>query len=51
MTQVFANEHAGLIGLLFFFIFFCAVTAWTFRPGARKHYDNIGRIPLEETER
>lgn len=44
----FISAHAGLIGLLFFFVFFCAVALWTFRPGARAAYDKAAHIPLEE---
>ena len=46
----FLSINAGLIGLLFFFVFFCAVTLWTYRPGARKTYQQHGLIPLEEKE-
>ena len=46
----FVTHHAGLIGLLFFFTFFCAVALWTFRPGARAAYQKQAQIPLEETD-
>ena len=46
----FLTTHAALIGLLFFFLFFCAAGLWTFRPGSRKTYQKHARIPLEETE-
>ncbi len=50
MKEFFADADLGLISLLFFFIFFCGVTLWTFRPGAKKKYQEHGRIPLEENE-
>ncbi len=50
MKELFANPDLGLIGLLFFFIFFCVVTAWTFRPGAKKEYSDHADIPLREND-
>lgn len=50
MKELFANADAGLYGLLFFFVFFCAVALWTFRPGAKKHYQDQGKIPLKEND-
>ncbi len=44
------TANAGLIGLLFFFIFFSAVVLWTFRPTAKKVYEKCALIPLEENE-
>ena len=46
MKEIFASADFGLIGLLFFFIFFCAVTLWTFRPSAKKEYQTQANIPL-----
>ncbi len=42
--------NAGLIGLLFFFIFFSLVVLWTFRPSAKKSYEDHALIPLEENK-
>lgn len=50
MKGIFANADAGLIGLLFFFIVFCTIVLWTFRPWAKEKYKDHGRIPLEEKE-
>ena len=50
MKALFANPDIGLIGLLFFFTFFCAVALWTFRPGAKKQYQDHGNIPLQEND-
>lgn len=47
----FISSNAGLIGLLFFFGFFCAILLWTFRPGAKKLYKKHALIPLEETKK
>ncbi len=51
MKSLFASADVGMIGLLFFFIFFCAVVLWTFRSGAKNIYEKYGRIPLEENEK
>ncbi len=40
--------NAGMIGLLFFFVFFVGVVFWTFRPGAKDAYKKDALIPLEE---
>lgn len=48
MKTFFANPDLGLIGLLFFFLFFCIVLVWTFRPGAKKRYEDHGNIPLND---
>lgn len=50
MKELYANPDVGLIGLLFFFIFFCAVAIWTFRPSAKKRYQKDALIPLEENK-
>ncbi len=48
MKHLFASPDLGLIGLLFFFAFFCAVVVWTLRPGARKDYQEHANIPLDD---
>lgn len=48
MKEIFASPDFGLIGLLFFFIFFCIVALWTFRPSAKKKYEKNAQIPLQE---
>lgn len=48
MKHFFANPDLGLIGLLFFFFFFCSVLVWTFRPGAKKNYEQHAQIPLDD---
>lgn len=50
MKHFFASADLGMLGLLFFFIFFCVITLWTFRSGAKTDYEKQGRIPLEENE-
>ncbi|MCB1561972.1 MAG: cbb3-type cytochrome c oxidase subunit 3 [Alphaproteobacteria bacterium] len=44
----FLAAHAGVIGIIFFFTFFCLVTLWTFRPGAGAVYRKYAQLPLEE---
>lgn len=46
----FVTTHAGLIGLLFFFVFFTLMALWVFRPGAKKSYQDHADIPLKETD-
>lgn len=48
MKSFFASADVGLLGLLFFFLFFCGVVVWVFRPGSRGKYQKDARIPLEE---
>ena len=50
MKQFFASADYGLTGLIFFFVFFTVVAFWTFRPGAKKIYQDRGNIPLKENE-
>lgn len=40
--------HAGVIGLIFFLVFFLATTAWIFRPGAKQSYQEKASIPFKE---
>ncbi len=46
----YISLNAGLIGLIFFFVFFITVTLWTFRPAAKESYEKHALIPLEENE-
>ncbi len=48
MKSFFADPDMGLVGLLFFFVFFCGVLVWTFRPGSKKSYEDKAQIPLKE---
>ncbi len=50
MKEYFANPDFGLIGLLFFFVFFCVVAIWTYRPGGKSVYKKFGDIPLMEND-
>lgn len=50
MTPLFASEHAGMIGLLFFFIFFTATALWVYRPGKKEHYQHFADIPFKEND-
>lgn len=42
------SEHAGLIGLIFFFSFFVVMAVWVYRPGAKKDYQDKAQIPLKD---
>ncbi len=46
----FLSAHAGLIGLLFFFFFFCAVSVWVMRPGSKNIYNKSASIPFKEND-
>jgi len=50
MKEIFASGEYGLVGLLFFFAFFVAITLWTLRPNAKKKYEDHGNIPLKEND-
>ena len=50
MHELYANATAGMIGLIIFFLFFCGLLIWLFRPGSKKHYEDAGKIPLQEDE-
>lgn len=50
MKEIFASPAFGLMGLLFFFVFFCIVTLWTFRPSAKKKYEKEAQIPLQDSD-
>lgn len=50
MKEIFASANYGLVGLLFFFVFFLVILGWTFRKGAKSKYDQHANIPLEENE-
>lgn len=50
MKHFFADASLGTIGLIFFFVFFCAAVAWTFRPGAKGQYKQHGDIPLNDDD-
>lgn len=42
----FIAHHAGIIGLLFFFVFFTGTILWVFRPGSKQDYIAKAHIPL-----
>ena len=50
MKHFFADPNMGLIGLLFFFAFFCCMLLWVMRPGSKTDYQKKGEIPLNEDE-
>lgn len=50
MKQIFASADYGLVGLIFFFVFFCVILLWTLRPSAKKTYQDHGNIPFQEGE-
>jgi cbb3-type cytochrome oxidase subunit 3 len=48
MKELFASSDLGLVGLLFFFLFFCGVLVWVMRPGSKNKYKKDAEIPLKE---
>ena len=44
----FLAHHAGLIGLLLFFIFFLIIAFWAFRPSKKAELQAHAHIPLKE---
>lgn len=50
MKHFFADANMGLIGLLFFFAFFCIMLLWVMRPGSKRDYQKKSEIPLNEDE-
>ena len=49
MLDNFIN-YAPTIGLLFFFVVFIIIAAWTFRPNAKSTYEEKAYIPMKEEE-
>ncbi len=47
MIHWIAN-HAGLVGLLFFFTLFVGVAIWLFLPGMKGRLEPLAQIPLRE---
>ncbi|MGI9364980.1 MAG: cbb3-type cytochrome oxidase subunit 3 [Rhizobiaceae bacterium] len=44
------REFSDSWGLVYLFLLFIGVIAFTFRPGSRKVADEIAQIPLKEDE-
>lgn len=42
------RQFADTWGLLFLFILFVCIVIYVWRPGAKKHYEEQGKIPLKE---
>lgn len=51
MKQIFASADYGLVGLIFFCIFFAVVAFWTYRPSAKNIYKSYGDIPLKDNKK
>lgn len=45
--ETFAH-YAPMAGLLFFFIVFVGIAIWAWRPSAKKEFQRLGMIPLQE---
>jgi cbb3-type cytochrome oxidase subunit 3 len=44
----FTDTHLTVFALLLFFLTFLGVVLWTYRGSARKHYEEMARLPLDE---
>lgn len=44
----FTDTHLTVIALVLFFCTFAGVVLWTYRKSARKHYDDMAKLPLDE---
>ena len=44
------SQHAGMIGLLFFFSVFIGIAVWAFRPKNKQMIESYKYIPLSEGE-
>lgn len=42
------SEHAGLIGLLFFFGVFTGIVLWAYSPSRKAQIEALKNIPLSE---
>ena len=50
MKELFASADAGIISLLFFFIFFTVIAVWAYRPSNREQMEAWGRLPFEDDQ-
>ena len=50
MKALFADQAAGVIGLLLFFGFFIGMLVWLFWPGKKDIFKEHGEIPLKDDE-
>ncbi len=42
------RQVADSWGLLYLFVIFVGVVIFVFRPGSKKHYEDVANIPLRE---
>lgn len=46
----FLGHHAGMIGLLFFFVFFFSVSLWALLPSQKQKLESYKFLPLNEDD-
>ena len=44
----FTDTHLTVIALVLFVCTFAGLVLWTFRKSARKHYEEMANLPLDE---
>jgi len=47
----YAGGHLNAIALIIFIVLFAAFVLWTYRRSARKYYQEMARLPLDEEDR
>lgn len=50
MEEIVQSPLWGIVSLIFFVVFFSGVLIWTFRPSAKKHYKECGKIPIKKED-
>ncbi|HMN69727.1 MAG TPA: cbb3-type cytochrome c oxidase subunit 3 [Bdellovibrionales bacterium] len=51
LRQLYTSTDLTAAGLMIFFGFFVIMLAWIYlRTGAKRHYEDMGRMPLNEGE-
>lgn len=44
----FANRYLAMVAFALFFVTFVGIVLWTYRRSARRHYEDMARMPLDE---
>lgn len=44
-------DHAPMIGLLFFVVFFTVMAIWVYQPSQKSRFENFANIPFEDTQK
>jgi cbb3-type cytochrome oxidase subunit 3 len=44
----FSDTYLMIVALVLFFLTFVGIVVWALRKSARKHYEDMARLPLDE---